>query len=91
VTIPERFVLAPGLSISRVLTGLWQLADMERDGRPFDRARATRAMAAYVDAGFTTFDMADHYGAAEDVAGAFRSSRSDTAGKGIPAARRCDP
>jgi aryl-alcohol dehydrogenase-like predicted oxidoreductase/enamine deaminase RidA (YjgF/YER057c/UK114 family) len=77
---PERLLLAPGLSISRALTGLWQLADMERDGRSFDRARAARAMAAYADAGFTTFDMADHYGAAEEVAGAFRARGGDRAG-----------
>ena len=70
-TIP-RYTLAPGLEISRVLTGLWQLADMERDGRVFDRDAAAHAMAEYVDHGFTTFDMADHYGSAEEVAGIFR-------------------
>lgn len=66
-----RFTLAPGLEISRVLTGLWQLADMERDGRVFDRESAAHAMRPYVEQGFTTFDMADHYGSAEDVAGLF--------------------
>jgi aryl-alcohol dehydrogenase-like predicted oxidoreductase/enamine deaminase RidA (YjgF/YER057c/UK114 family) len=71
----ERIDLAPGLSISRILTGLWQIADMERDGRTFDPATAAAAMRPYADAGFTTFDMADHYGSAEDVAGLFASSR----------------
>ncbi|WP_411279341.1 aldo/keto reductase [Gemmatimonas sp.] len=70
-TIP-RYTLAPGLEISRVLTGLWQLADMERDGRVFDRDAAAHAMSEYVERGFTTFDMADHYGSAEEVAGIFR-------------------
>ena len=70
-TIP-RYTLAPGLEISRVLTGLWQLADMERDGRVFDRDAAAHAMTGYVEHGFTTFDMADHYGSAEEVAGVFR-------------------
>ncbi len=70
-TIP-RYTLAPGLEISRVLTGLWQLADMERDGRVFDRDAAAHAMTEYVEHGFTTFDMADHYGSAEEVAGIFR-------------------
>jgi aryl-alcohol dehydrogenase-like predicted oxidoreductase/enamine deaminase RidA (YjgF/YER057c/UK114 family) len=69
----ERRDLAPGLSISRVVTGLWQLADMERDGRKVDLDRASAAMAPYVDAGLTTFDMADHYGPAEEVAGLYRS------------------
>ncbi len=70
-----RIDLAPGLSISRVLTGLWQLADMERDGRAIDLESTAAAMQPYVDAGLTTFDMADHYGSAELVAGIFRSRR----------------
>lgn len=67
----ERRALAPGFRISRVLTGLWQMADQERDGRPFDLDAAARAMEAYVAAGFTTFDMADHYGSSEEVVGRF--------------------
>lgn len=70
----ERAELAPGLSISRVLTGLWQLADMERDGRRVDLDALAQAMGPYAHAGFTTFDMADHYGSAEVVAGMFRAS-----------------
>lgn len=71
-----RIELAPGLAISRVLTGLWQLADMERDGRAIDLERTADAMQPYVDAGLTTFDMADHYGSSELVAGIFRSRQS---------------
>jgi len=67
----ERWEVAPDLSISRVLTGLWQIADMERDGRKLDLAAAAKAMEPYVAAGFTTFDMADHYGSAELIAGIF--------------------
>lgn len=70
----ERLDLAPGLSISRVLTGLWQIADMEREGAPLDLAHTAAAMQPYVDAGLTSFDMADHYGSAEDVAGLYRQS-----------------
>ena len=51
--------LAPGFSISRILTGLWQIADMERDGKELDPLQASEAMAPYVEAGLTTFDMAD--------------------------------
>src|SRR6185295_12273649 len=69
----DRRDLSPDLSISRVLTGLWQLADMERDGRKLDLDRTAAAMQRYVEAGFTTFDMADHYGPAEVIAGLFRS------------------
>lgn len=67
----ERCELAPGFSISRVLTGLWQIADMERDGRSLDLKAAADAMVPYIQAGFTTFDMADHYGSAEEIAGLF--------------------
>ena len=67
----ERATLAPGLEISRVVTGMWQIADMERDGRSLDEAAAMEAMRLHVDAGLTTFDMADHYGSAEELAGAF--------------------
>lgn len=74
----ERLELAPGLEISRVVTGLWQIADMERDGGAVDVGMATGAMQRYVDAGLTTFDMADHYGSSELIAGGF--SRSGNGG-----------
>ena len=68
----ERVQLAPGFSISRVLTGLWQIADMEREGGTLDADATSEAMGPYVETGFTTFDMADHYGSAEVIAGRFR-------------------
>lgn len=68
-----RIALAPGLDISRVVNGLWQVADQERDGRQLDLDAAAAAMQPYVDAGFTTFDMADHYGSAEDIIGRYRA------------------
>lgn len=70
----ERIELAPGLEISRILTGLWQIADLERDGSTVDLAAAAGAMRPYLDAGLTTFDMADHYGSAEDIVGELRRS-----------------
>ncbi len=74
----ERIALAPDLEIARVVTGLWQIADMERDGRTLDLARTAESMTAYVDAGFTTFDMADHYGSAELIAGLYRTAHPET-------------
>lgn len=68
---PERCELASNFCIARVLTGLWQVADMEREDRVFDRSAALSAMAEYVSAGFDTFDMADHYGSAEELVGEF--------------------
>ncbi len=66
---PDRTDLAPGLSIPRILTGLWQVADQEKDGTPLDLASGARALEAYARAGFDAFDMADHYGSAELVTG----------------------
>ena len=78
LTRPPRTVLAPGLEIPRVLTGLWQVADMERGGAALDRERASIALGEYAADGFDAFDMADHYGSAEQIAGYFLAN----AGKG---------
>lgn len=64
-----RIQLAPDLSIPRILTGLWQVADQERSGERLDPERGADALAAYADAGFDAFDMADHYGSAEVIVG----------------------
>lgn len=69
----ERVLLAPDLEVSRVLTGLWQVADMEKGGDALDPDSAAGALVPYVEAGFTSFDMADHYGSAELIAGALRA------------------
>lgn len=66
--------IAPGLTISRILTGLWQIADMEKEGNTLDPDIAAEAMAPYVQSGLTTFDMADHYGSAEIIAGRFKNN-----------------
>ena len=66
---PETTALAHGPTIRRLVTGLWQMADQERDGNRADLDAAAEALTAYARAGFDTFDMADHYGSAEIVAG----------------------
>lgn len=65
---PERTQLG-GLTISRLICGLWQVADLEKEGMTLDSERAADALEAYVQAGFDTFDMADHYGSAELITG----------------------
>jgi aryl-alcohol dehydrogenase-like predicted oxidoreductase len=77
---PERFALAPDLTMCRIVNGMWQVAGGH--GR-IEREKALRSMAAYVDAGFTTWDLADHYGPAEDFVGEFR--RRYAAERGEPA------
>jgi aryl-alcohol dehydrogenase-like predicted oxidoreductase/enamine deaminase RidA (YjgF/YER057c/UK114 family) len=74
MTLSKYTELAPGLTISRALTGLWQIADLERDGTKVNPVEAARHMKAYRGAGFTTFDMADHYGSAEEITGVFRQT-----------------
>ncbi|MEQ1951077.1 aldo/keto reductase [Mesorhizobium yinganensis] len=66
---PERILLGDGLSVSRLLCGLWQVADLEKGGAPLDPERGADALEAYISDGFDTFDMADHYGSAELIAG----------------------
>lgn len=82
---PDRFTLAPDLHISRLLVGLWQIADMEKSGQTLDPTALAPAMQAYAQAGFDTFDMADHYGSAEIIAGHFR----DLHGGGILCTKWC--
>ncbi|HJU72722.1 MAG TPA: aldo/keto reductase [Gemmatimonadaceae bacterium] len=90
----ERYRLAPDVTISRIVTGLWQVADMERHGGPLDLDASAAAMQAYCDAGLTSFDMADHYGSAEDIAGRWRQRYAERAGdvqlltKWVPSAFR---
>lgn len=70
-SVPDRCALAPGVEISRIVTGLWQIADMERGGQTLDPEQTADAMVAYAEAGFDSFDMADHYGSAEIITGRF--------------------
>ena len=57
---PERLTVSNGLEISKIVTGLWQVADMEKSGTYLDLESSARAMIDYVADGFDTFDMADH-------------------------------
>ncbi len=62
------------LHISKAIIGLWQIADLERGGKQVDPVHTAKAMLAYYEKGFTSFDMADHYGSAEIVAGVFKKT-----------------
>jgi aryl-alcohol dehydrogenase-like predicted oxidoreductase/enamine deaminase RidA (YjgF/YER057c/UK114 family) len=94
-TVPDRYALAPDLTISRLVTGLWQVADMERSGTLLDPDRASSAMLDYARAGFDTFDMADHYGSAEVITGRMlaRVNSGEDAGRNRPVAftKWCPP
>ena len=63
------YQLAPDLTICRILNGMWQVAG----GHGYiDHELAIADMMRYHDAGFTTWDLADIYGPAEDFIGKFR-------------------
>lgn len=63
--------LKNGSTICRVISGMWQLSG--HHGFKPSQAAALLDMRKMVDFGFTTFDLADHYGPAEDFVGAFKS------------------
>lgn len=65
----SQFQFTPDLRICRIVNGMWQVSGAH--GR-IDPAAAIRNMFDYVDSGFTTWDLADHYGPAEDFIGEFR-------------------
>jgi aryl-alcohol dehydrogenase-like predicted oxidoreductase len=69
MTHMEHYELAPDLKICRVLNGMWQVAGGH--GRINPQA-ALEEMIKYHQAGFTTWDLADIYGPAEDFIGDFR-------------------
>ena len=59
------------LEICQVINGLWQIADRERHAALNPREAAS-SLLPYVEAGLTTFDMADHYGSSEEIVGWFK-------------------
>ena len=65
----SRFQLTPDMSICRVLNGMWQVSGGHG---PIEFDAAIDSMQAHDDRGFTTWDLADHYGPAEDLIGEFR-------------------
>ena len=61
--------LTPQYEISRIIKGGWQLAG---DHGPINPDTVDRDMAAFVEAGITTFDCADIYTGVEAMIGEFR-------------------
>ncbi|KAM3618811.1 uncharacterized protein V6R79_025109 [Siganus canaliculatus] len=75
--------LSGGLEVCRILNGMWQVSGAHG---AVDMAKAVESMQAYVDAGLTTFDMADIYGPAEEIFGHFNSQlKSRSSASDLPA------
>lgn len=70
--------LTPNLRLCRIVNGMWQVAG----GHGYiDHELAIAEMLKYHDAGFTSWDLADIYGPAEDLIGEFRRRLSILKGK----------
>lgn len=84
--LTSRLQLTPDLNICRILNGMWQVSGAHGRINP---QKAIASMFDYIDAGFTTWDLADHYGPAEDFIGEFRhklkANRGEDALKNIQA------
>jgi len=80
MTLPQESYLqfTPDLKICRILNGMWQVSGGHGRINP---KTAIESMFQYVDAGFTTWDLADHYGPAEDFIGEFRRQLIATRGE----------
>jgi len=68
---PTTYPLTDDLPIKRIINGMWQVSGAH--GK-IDPAAAIETMLAYHEDGFTTWDLADHYGPAEDFIGQFRAA-----------------
>lgn len=64
--------LTPNLKISRVINGMWQVSGAHGY---INKEKAIKSMNLHVDNGFITWDLADHYGPAEDFVKIFREQR----------------
>ncbi|MGA7368131.1 MAG: aldo/keto reductase [Nitrososphaeraceae archaeon] len=63
------YKLDDDLTVCRILNGMWQVAGGHGH---VDHEKAVQDMLRYHDSGFTTWDLADIYGPAEDLIGEFR-------------------
>ena len=83
MSLPEesRFQFTSDTQICRILNGMWQMSGGH--GRIEPNA-AVESMLTHHDADFTTWDLADHYGPAEDFIGEFRRRLAASRGGGVP-------
>lgn len=76
MTEVERFELAPGYAVARIINGCWQLTP-DHGGGPGSETETLSIFAELVEHGFTTFDCADIYVGVEQLLGKFRRSLDD--------------
>ena len=69
----DAYTTLGGMPMCRLLNGMWQLSGAHGFEPQFNKALAEMKHCA--DEGFTTFDLADHYGPSEDYVGQFSKGR----------------
>ncbi len=74
----SRLQFTQDMNICRVLNGMWQMSGYHGRINP---KQAIQNMFDYMDAGYTTWDLADHYDPAEDLIGEFRRQLKDKRGE----------
>jgi aryl-alcohol dehydrogenase-like predicted oxidoreductase len=74
----SRFRFTSDLEICRLLNGMWQVSGAHGHVEP---EQGVSEMFQYHEAGFVTWDLADHYGPAEDFVGEFRNRFSTRYGR----------
>ncbi len=65
------------MQICRILNGMWQVSGAHG---PIDPQKAVDRMLEHHRCGLTTWDLADHYGPAEDFIGSFRKELESASG-----------
>jgi len=76
----QRFELAKGYTISRVINGCWQLSEGHSLQSGLDYQDIMRAFHMLFEKGFTTFDCADIYTGAEEFLGKFITELKNSKG-----------
>lgn len=74
----EKFELAPGYNINRVINGCWQLSAGHSLDGALDMKDVMLAFNELYEQGFTTFDCADIYTGAEEFIGSFVKELKDS-------------
>ncbi|KAF9446916.1 Aldo/keto reductase [Macrolepiota fuliginosa MF-IS2] len=72
---PREFSRMGPVRIPRIWTGLWQLSSSAWGSADIDDIK--KSMKKLVDNGYCYFDIADHYGSAENIIGQFRHELPD--------------
>ena len=80
-----RYQITPDYSISRLIKGHWQLSEGHLQQGSHDEKTLLKDMRSFVEAGITTFDMADIYTGTEELVGRFlKENKTDFINGDLP-------